>query len=1109
MNLGETAAASGGMRGDHAATFFVLRTPLLPFAAFSALGEGVVATWTLAESDALDALLASEEERGAARMRCLVARPEIREALFVASPSFDRALTAWMTGEAADEDEDVPLTLVRYLTRMASRPTPFGIFAGCSFGRVGEHTALALGPLSLYRKHTRLDTGYLTLLAEGFEQDAALRVALRVRPSSGLYEAAGKLRHAEGVTKTSSRERSYELVALERTPHLDATLTRAREGASPGELAAALVADDPDVNRDEADAFVGSLIASQILTSDVSPTVTGAEPVSAVIDALRAAGAIGEESARVLEETRDALAALDAAPLGLAPERYHAIADGLASLPARADIARLFQVDLHKPAPGATLGGAALRAVHEAIALATRIATPASSDAMRRFRAAFAERYGKPSSGPLATRRMVPLCEALDDETGLGFGAAGARGTEYSPLLEGLAFPGNAAPPGVPFGRREERLLRGVVETVRGGGLAWSLTDDDLAALAPASPATLPDAFAFMGTLAASSAEALSRGDLRVLVDFVGGPSGAFLLGRFCHGDAALNQAVEALLRDEEALRPGAIFAEIVHLPEGRLGNILARPMLRAYEIPYLGRGAAPRERQIPITDLHLALDRARIVLFSKRLGREVVPRLTSAHNYAGSRFAIYRFLCELQHAGERHAFGWTWGPLAGSPFLPRVTRGKVVLSLARWALVKEELAPLVKASRVRRFQLVQELRRRRGLPRWLVLTDGDRTLPLDLDSALCVASFAALVARREGALLTEMFPDPDALVAEGPEGAFAHQLIVPFVRRPPETPCVPPAPPAPPRQEVRPAARRTFAPGSEWLHVKLYTGTASADAVLVHLVAEVVKRARRAKGLDRWFFHREEDPRWHISLFLRGDARRLSKLLPRLHDLAAPLLADGRLHQIAVGTYARDIERYGGEEGIELAEAVFEADSDAALAIVARLDSGAGADERWRLALRGCHELLVDLGLDLAARTEVVRRAYEDASVELRVDKALEQRLGARFRKERTLLEELLAAAPEGEHPLSPGLVALAERSARMRPLGEELRARERSGRLSVPVPDLGAGLIRAHCSRLLRSDLRAQELVIVDFLRRLYVSEAARSPRSPTPAAGTAPPA
>ena len=939
---------------------------------------------------------------------------------------------------------------------------------------------MELAPREAYRRHTRLDAGYLALLAEGFERDPSLRDALRFVPSSGLYEAAGKLRHAEGTTDLASRERSYELVAVGRTPHLDATLARAAGGARPPELARALVADDPELDLEEASSFVQSLVTSQILTSDVAPTATGREPLGVIIDGLRAAGVHGRAPARVLDEAGRAMRALDDGPFGAPPEHYRAIAKPLDALPADVDIARLFQVDLHKPAPHATLGGAALRTIEDAIALLARIAQPAASDAMRRFREAFVARYGPAEEGPLAARRRVPLCEALDDETGLGFGGPNGRS---SPLLEGLRFASDASAT-TPFGKRERTLLRRTMEILRAGGNEWILTDADLEALAPAVPAKLPDSFAFMGSLAAASSDALANGDLRLLVESMGGSSAAMLLGRFCHGDPELHRAVEVLVRAEEAHRPDAIFAEIVHVPEGRLGNILARPSLREYEIPYLGRASAPPERQLPVADLDLVLDRGHFVLFSKRLGREVIPRLTNAHNYGTSRFAIYRFLCELQHGRDRHAFGWDWDPLLDAPFLPRVSRGNVVLALARWTVSKEELSPLAKACASDRFRLVQELRRRRDLPRWIVLTDGDRTLPIDLEHAVSVAALVASIARREGAVLTELFPAPDELVAFGPEGHFVHQLVVPFVRRASGRP----PPPGEATRQRTPVSRRAFGPGSSYLAVKLFTGVVSADDVLTDLVAPLVARARRAKTISRWFFERDASPEAHVRLVLSGDGARLAKLLPRLDEAAAPLLADGRLRRIAIDTHERESERYGGDEGMDLAEALFEADSDAVLALLERLET---AEERWHLVLRGCHDLLVDLGLDLAERLAVVERAHEGA----RTDKALEQGLGIRFREHRKALTELLAAAADGDHPLAPGLEVLEVRSERIRPIVRALREHEREGRLGVPVRDQAARYLRMHMSRLVRSDLREHGIVLHDFLRRLYISEAARS--------------
>src|SRR4029077_12218322 len=117
----------------------------------------------------------------------------------------------------------------------------------------------------------------------------------------------------------------------------------------------------------------------------------------------------------------------------------------------------------------------------------------------------------------------------------------------------------------------------------------------------------LPDACSVMATLIASrAADAAQVG--RVLLHSVSGPAGASLLGRFCHADPDLLANVCAHLREEEALDPDGIFAEVVHLPEGRLGNILLRPVLRRYEISYLGRSGAPVDQQIPVTDVTLRL---------------------------------------------------------------------------------------------------------------------------------------------------------------------------------------------------------------------------------------------------------------------------------------------------------------------------------------------------------------------------------------------------------------------------------------------------------------------------------------------------------------------
>jgi len=52
-----------------------------------------------------------------------------------------------------------------------------------------------------------------------------------------------------------------------------------------------------------------------------------------------------------------------------------------------------------------------------------------------------------------------------------------------------------------------------------------------------------------------------------------------------------------------------------------------------------------------------------------------------------------------------------------------------------------------------------------------------------------------------------------------------------------------------------------------------------------------------------------------------------------------------------------------------------------------------------------------------------------------------------------------------------------------------------ERDGRLQRPLADLAANLVHMHLNRLFRSAQRRQELVVYDFLFRLYASRKART--------------
>ncbi|CAA9530223.1 MAG: Lanthionine biosynthesis protein LanB, partial [uncultured Solirubrobacteraceae bacterium] len=848
---------------------------------------------------------------------------------------------------------------------------------------------------------------------------------------------------------------------------------------------------DHGADATQARGYVDALVDAQILEGDLAPPVTGEEPAAALVARLASAengaNCPAVRSAREgLGAARDALARLDAGGLGAEAPAYDAVAEALEPLATGGlDPRRSLVAELVRPADEVVLGSAVVNEISRAVETLLTLQPAQRGGPLAEWRSAFTARWED---------REVPLVEALDEESGIGFEASTSPGAEASPAVRGLPWPG-PEPETSRLGPRARHLLRRVLETVEAGEAELVLGDADLAVLRHDEHPKVPDAYSALVSVAAASDEALADGAFRVRYQGAGGPSGARLLGRVCHADPELADAVRAHLRREEALRPDAVFAEVVHLPEGRTGKLIARPVLRDRELEFLGRSGAPRDDVLDVRDLLVSVRGGRVVLRSRRLGRVVEPRLTSAHNYAmpGS-LGMYRFLGSLQAQDSTDGIVWSWGALEAVPFLPRVVVGRTILERARWSVGVDELEDAIGAGDDgARWNAVAALRERRRLRRRVALADGDNELALDLDSVVAQDTLVRLAAPRDRIKLVELWPEPSDLLATGPGGRYMHEMIVPFTRQRQVTSPGGPSLRGPKGETTfsvaRPSPRATptprrFLPGSEWLYAKLYTGSATADALLSDLVEPLVADA------EQWFFLRYGDPDWHVRLRIRGDPQRT---LPALHAAAEQESRRGRLWKLELATYEREEERYGGPEAIVLCERVFHADSACTLDLVKLVAGDAGMDARWRLALAGIDRLMDDLLEDPEAQHAAIKRLREAMAREHRATPALRKAVGERFRAERDALAPLLrGAAYEGS--LAPGLALFDRRSEAIAEPLAQLRELSASGRLGVALPQLASDLAHMQTNRILRSAHRAHEMVLYDVLDRLYTARAAR---------------
>jgi thiopeptide-type bacteriocin biosynthesis protein len=247
--------------------------------------------------------------------------------------------------------------------------------------------------------------------------------------------------------------------------------------------------------------------------------------------------------------------------------------------------------------------------------------------------------------------------------------------------------------------------------------------------------------------------------------------------------------------------------------------------------------------------------------------------------------------------------------------------------------------------------------------------------------------------------------------------------------------------------------------------------------------IAPLVRALRDSNALEGWFFLRLADPQPHLRVRLQGEP---SLVLNPVIELAQRAITAGTARDASIATYEREVERYGGPEGVELAERIFAADSDAALGLVANSgDIPDGVTQRWRIAVLGAELLLRDLALSLPERVELVRRRQARLETVLRFDADQKRELSLRLRKYRAELESLVALAPEEVVP--PSVARLfRQRTQKLVPLARELDRLAVLGVLGRPRLELAASYLHMFHTRLHAKDTLGHELFTVAALHR-----------------------
>ncbi|WP_159477363.1 lantibiotic dehydratase [Dyadobacter sp. 3J3] len=978
--------------------------------------------------------------------------PIAQEAIYLASGVLYERYVRWINDEKVSESDKLEITLYKYLVRMSTRSTPYGLFALATTGIIGDGTDMQVSGQDVLIKHTRLDMECMIAVKEWLIRQQSVRMQLTLSVNSSLYSAGNDFRYIEQVV--DREQRNYFISSLEKNEYLTLILNQARDGIKIPELLTLL--QNHEIEAVEAYDFIDELIENRILVSELEPNVTGASYLDAMI-----------ENIALLDHTHLLTGHLSSLLQLLSQQdnrvqMYQNLNEKLDFLGIPTIKKDLVHVDTVALSENNQLSKKTVSTITQQLSRLFVLNRPKSNPDLEEFKKRFQDRY---------QQQEVSLTMALDHQTGIGYGLQSMLGASYTPMIEELSFPNSQKKQKTQQLEWWQNLLLDKYTVFLKNQLSEiELTDTDLDDLEDfkkndlVRTSHLPFSFYVLGNLLAKSGEAADQGDFLFNLLTCSGPSAVNILSRFHEADTMLSEHLIRLTELEEQNSPEVIFAEIVHCPDSGAGNIMTRPVLHRYEIPYMGKASVDKNFQIPVQDLMISIVNEKIILRSKRLNRRIIPRLSNAHNFTKG-LPIYKFLCELQVQDSELNMNWDWSIFSNQPHLPRVKYKNMIVSRESWLLREHDFKSTLMDS-------VSEKLKKMGLPSKFVIASGDNELLIDTRISLSIQILLQEINKNKEIRVFETVFSSDNSLLRQDEARFVNEIVIPLWNTT-----------AAPLKGIssiifKKNPQRSFSIGSEWLYFKIYCEEKSSDKLLL-LLHPLISCLLEENVVTQFFFVRYQDPAYHLRFRFRGEQQNgfYHQVIDIIKEALEPYVQNGLIYKIQLDTYERELERYGQEQ-IEICEYLFHLDSMWFLESISSLEDIPDEIARFELSIRRINRLLENSGLALSECVFLMENLKENFFKEFEGNSTLRKQLGMHYRNFKNMIDHVFEPDKANINPLLQDT---------LNRLSENLSDR-------VQYFSILSSLIHMSVNRTFNTKQRAYELILYHCLAKHYDSLNAR---------------
>jgi thiopeptide-type bacteriocin biosynthesis protein len=499
------------------------------------------------------------------------------------------------------------------------------------------------------------------------------------------------------------------------------------------------------------------------------------------------------------------------------------------------------------------------------------------------------------------------------------------------------------------------------------------------------------------------------------------------------------------------------------------IGFVLLHVDTEGYSIS-TGSAPLPNTINVPLAEILVGVDSSGFYARWMKTGQKIIARLNSMLNPMSMPTPI-RFLFDIANQGVSSLAPFSWGSAERLPVLPRLEVEKIVLSPAMWKLkyLAEKYNDGIGNAELFA-QALSDWRAAFDVPRQVQFASrgvwDDNLFFLDLESSDDIAQLQSLLGESGGhsSIIREYIPVDTWHSTE--EGHYATEIVATFIRADFNQNQTSPGVPTPTFARFSPADYLR-PPGSDWLYLRLDCARAIQEEVITSL-GRLTDQLMAVGSIRGCFFIRYIDFNHHLRIRFKTCKEQLyERLMPEVSRWASNLIHSGLCHDFSFRTYDREVERYGGIEGVTLAEELFCEDS---VQVIKLLELAAQKRlDRITVGVLSINALLAAFIPDAQTRLDFLKAG---------VSAGTRKEVSKDYRRLKSFFGALLArdlSAPETQ--VYEEIISQIDSTCiKIREIAARLDLAHQEGFLFATPNDLVQSFVHMHCNRFYENALDAE---------------------------------